>query len=126
MKHAAAIRILSQHVDIGAGNLKAHQTAPPYPGYLDELEVHIFELTDSICALSEYPHLKAIDKALDDYHEALRDRQHGDVAVTKFIAAVERIFGRNVGGPLVPSDASRNAQISGGTPSAEYDCCARD
>ena len=40
------------------------------------------------------PHeaLTAIKRALDTYHQALRDRGHGDIAADRFIKKCERIF----------------------------------
>lgn len=38
--------------------------------------------------------LERISQALDDYHQALRDREHGGVASGNLVDKIEEVFGR--------------------------------
>jgi hypothetical protein len=49
---------------------------------------------ESLVAEIQRDAMLEVSNALDEYHEALRARQHGGVAQDKFTKRIERFFGR--------------------------------
>jgi hypothetical protein len=52
-------------------------------------------LAGFVAAVNALPELLAIDDALRDYHFALDTREHGGVAASKLVHAIEAAFGRH-------------------------------